>query len=81
MSHLQPLWVIDFPMFEYDDKEKRWTAVHHPLPPKGDSETNLFDDPSKCKANAYDMVINGWEVGGGFLEFIKLKFKKKFSKF
>ena len=65
-------------MFEYDDKEKRWTAVHHPFTsPKGDSETNLFDDPSKCKANAYDMVINGWEVGGGSLRIHKVEIQEK----
>ena len=77
-SSWQPLWVVDFPMFEYDDKEKRWTAVHHPFTaPKRDSETHLFDNPSKCIANAYDMVINGWEVGGGSLRIHKVEIQEK----
>ncbi len=62
----KPLWVIDFPMFEYDQEHKSWQAVHHPFTsPKKEDEKYLRNDPSKCLANAYDMVINGWEVGGG----------------
>ncbi len=62
----RPAWVIDFPMFEYDDEEKRWTAMHHPFTaPKDGHEDYLATDPSKAIAKAYDMVLNGWEIGGG----------------
>ncbi|MFM2343666.1 MAG: aspartate--tRNA ligase [Pseudomonadota bacterium] len=62
----QPLWVIDFPMFEYDDEDKRWNAMHHPFTsPKDEHVEFLATDPSKCIAKAYDMVLNGWEMGGG----------------
>ena len=62
----QPLWVIDFPMFEWDEEEKRWVALHHPFTsPKDGDEVFLESDPSKALAKAYDMVLNGWEIGGG----------------
>ncbi|WP_035053965.1 aspartate--tRNA ligase [Andreprevotia chitinilytica] len=62
----KPLWVIDFPMFEYDEEDKRWNACHHPFTsPKVEHVELLKTDPGKCKARAYDMVLNGWEVGGG----------------
>ena len=61
-----PVWVIDFPMFEYDDEGKRWNALHHPFTaPKDGHEVLLGKDPGNCLSKAYDMVINGWEVGGG----------------
>ena len=61
-----PLWVIDFPMFEYDDDNNRWNALHHPFTaPKDGHEVFLDSDPGSCLSKAYDMVINGWEVGGG----------------
>jgi len=61
-----PLWVIDFPMFEYDDEGQRWNAVHHPFTaPKDGHEDYMDTDPGKCVAKAYDMVLNGWELGGG----------------
>ena len=61
-----PLWVVDFPMFEYDDEGKRWNAVHHPFTaPKDGHEDYMDTDPGKCIAKAYDMVLNGWELGGG----------------
>ena len=61
-----PLWVVDFPMFEYDDEGKRWNALHHPFTaPKDGHEVLLEKDPGNCLSKAYDMVINGWEVGGG----------------
>ena len=61
-----PLWVIDFPMFEYDEEADRWTATHHPFTaPKDGHEDFLETDPSKAFAKAYDMVLNGWEIGGG----------------
>ena len=61
-----PLWVVDFPMFEHDEEEDRWTAVHHPFTSPKDGHEDLMDtDPGKCLAKAYDMVLNGWELGGG----------------
>jgi aspartyl-tRNA synthetase len=61
-----PLWVVDFPMFEYDEEGQRWVAVHHPFTAPKDGHENLMDtDPSQCIAKAYDMVLNGWEIGGG----------------
>lgn len=62
----QFLWVIDFPMFEYDDEEKRWVALHHPFTsPRVDSAEILEKDPGKCLSRAYDIVLNGTELGGG----------------
>jgi len=61
-----PLWMVDFPMFEYDDENKRWSAVHHPFTaPKDGHEELMKTDPGACIAKAYDMVLNGWEIGGG----------------
>ena len=62
----EPLWVIDFPMFEYDEEDKRWTACHHPFTsPKDEHVALLKSDPGKCLAKAYDLALNGWEIGGG----------------
>ena len=62
----RPLWVVDFPMFEYDAQEKRWVALHHPFTsPKDGHEVFIDTDPGKAVAKAYDMVLNGWEIGGG----------------
>jgi aspartyl-tRNA synthetase len=62
----EPLWVIDFPMFEYDEGEQRWSAVHHPFTsPKDGHEDWLETDPGRCIAKAYDVVLNGLELGGG----------------
>ena len=61
-----PLWVVDFPMFEYDEAEGRFTAAHHPFTaPKDGDENFLATDPARCTAKAYDLVLNGWEIGGG----------------
>lgn len=62
----QPLWVVDFPMFEYDEEENRHVAAHHPFTsPKDEHLEYLETDPGRCLAKAYDMVLNGWEIGGG----------------
>ncbi|MFM7342276.1 MAG: amino acid--tRNA ligase-related protein, partial [Betaproteobacteria bacterium] len=62
----RPLWVVDFPMFEFDEEAQRWTAVHHPFTaPKDGHEDWMDSDPGRCVAKAYDMVLNGWELGGG----------------
>jgi aspartyl-tRNA synthetase len=61
-----PLWVVDFPMFEFNEDENRWDALHHPFTaPKDGHEEWLATDPGRCLSKAYDMVLNGWEVGGG----------------
>ena len=62
----KPLWVVDFPMFEHDEEADRWTATHHPFTaPKDGHEDMLESNPGACIAKAYDMVLNGWELGGG----------------
>ena len=61
-----PVWVVDFPMFEHDPDADRWVAVHHPFTaPKDGHEGLMTSDPGACVAKAYDMVLNGWEIGGG----------------
>ncbi|MGQ0579091.1 MAG: aspartate--tRNA ligase [Betaproteobacteria bacterium] len=62
----RPLWVLDFPLFEWNEEEKRWDALHHPFTsPMDGHEQYLDSDPGKAHAKAYDMVLNGWEIGGG----------------
>ncbi len=62
----EPLWIVDFPMFEYDDEDKRWTACHHPFTSPKDEHLELLSTaPGKCLAKAYDLALNGWELGGG----------------
>ncbi|MFZ2628105.1 MAG: aspartate--tRNA ligase [Rugosibacter sp.] len=62
----RPLWVVDFPMFEYDEENKRWNACHHPFTsPKDGHEQLMATDPGACMAKAYDLALNGWEMGGG----------------
>ncbi|ADU91613.1 aspartate--tRNA ligase [Taylorella equigenitalis] len=74
----KPLWVVDFPMFEYDEEEGRYTAAHHPFTsPKDGHEDLLESDPSKAYAKAYDMVLNGWEVGGGSVRIHKEEVQSK----
>ncbi|GKS74585.1 aspartate--tRNA ligase [Acidovorax sp. SUPP950] len=61
-----PLWVVDFPMFEFDEDSQRYTAVHHPFTaPKDGHEDWMVTAPEKCISKGYDMVLNGWEMGGG----------------
>jgi aspartyl-tRNA synthetase len=62
----RPLWVVDFPMFEWDEDGKRWAALHHPFTaPKNDDPEVLKADPESALSKGYDMVLNGSEVGGG----------------
>ena len=62
----RPLWVVDFPMFEHDEDENRWNALHHPFTaPKAGHEDFIDSAPGRAIAQAYDMVLNGWELGGG----------------
>ncbi|WP_457333067.1 aspartate--tRNA ligase [Rhizobacter sp. P5_C2] len=73
-----PLWVVDFPMFEYDDDGERWNAVHHPFTAPKDGHENYMDtDPGKCIAKAYDMVLNGWELGGGSIRIHRAEVQSK----
>ena len=77
----RPLWVVDFPMFEYDEAEKRWSAMHHPFTsPKDGHEDLLFTDPGKALAKGYDMVLNGSEIGGGSVRIHKAEVQTKVFK-
>ena len=74
----KPLWVVDFPMFEYDEGENRYFAAHHPFTsPKDGHEDLLETDPGKAFAKAYDMVLNGWEVGGGSVRIHRAEIQSK----
>ncbi|MES2281257.1 MAG: aspartate--tRNA ligase [Pseudomonadota bacterium] len=74
----KPLWVVDFPMFEHDEENQRWSAVHHPFTaPKDGHEDWMDTDPGKCIAKAYDMVLNGWELGGGSVRIHRAEVQSK----
>ncbi|MGC4077112.1 MAG: aspartate--tRNA ligase [Rubrivivax sp.] len=76
-----PLWVVDFPMFEHDDEAGRWNAVHHPFTAPKDGHEDLMDtDPGACIAKAYDMVLNGWELGGGSVRIHRAEVQSKVFK-
>jgi aspartyl-tRNA synthetase len=76
-----PLWVVDFPMFEYDEENGRWSAVHHPFTAPKDGHEDLMDtDPGACLAKAYDMVLNGWELGGGSVRIHRAEVQSKVFK-
>jgi aspartyl-tRNA synthetase len=65
-QHFKFLWVIDFPMFEWDEEEKRWNAAHHPFTSVHDEDLDkLTSDPARCRAKSYDIVLNGTELGSG----------------
>jgi aspartyl-tRNA synthetase len=73
-----PLWVVDFPMFEHDEENGRWAALHHPFTaPKDGHEEMLVSNPGACLSKAYDMVLNGWEVGGGSVRIHKQDVQSK----
>ena len=73
-----PLWIVDFPMFEYDDEAKRWVACHHPFTsPKDEHVPLLLGDPGKCLAKAYDLAMNGWELGGGSIRIHRADVQKQ----
>lgn len=74
----RPLWVVDFPMFEFDEDENRYTAMHHPFTsPKPGHEDLMESDPEHCLARAYDMVLNGWEIGGGSIRIHRADIQEK----
>jgi aspartyl-tRNA synthetase len=73
-----PLWVVDFPMFEYDEEADRWVALHHPFTsPKDGHEDLLASNPGAALSKAYDMVLNGWEIGGGSVRIHKQEVQSK----
>ena len=73
-----PLWVINFPMFEYSEEEGRWMACHHPFTsPLDGHEDRLISDPEHAYAKAYDMVLNGWEIGGGSIRIHREEVQEK----
>jgi len=75
---LRFLWVVDFPMYEWSDEEKRWKAMHHPFTAPRDEDIEfLATDPGRVKANAYDMVLNGVEIGGGSLRIYNADLQEK----
>lgn len=74
----QPLWVVEFPMFEWDDKTQRWYALHHPFTAPREADLDLLKtDPGKCLSRAYDMVLNGTELGGGSMRIFKNDVQKQ----
>ncbi len=78
VNEWRPLWVVDFPMFEYDEEADRWVALHHPFTaPKEGHEDLLESNPGAAISRAYDMVLNGWEVGGGSIRIHKQDVQSK----
>ena len=74
----KPLWVVDFPMFEWDEDDERWLSLHHPFTsPKEDHLALLESDPGVCHSRAYDMVLNGTEVGGGSMRIFRTEVQKR----
>ncbi|OGB27785.1 MAG: aspartate--tRNA ligase [Burkholderiales bacterium RIFCSPLOWO2_02_FULL_57_36] len=74
----RPLWVVDFPMFEHDEEGDRWVALHHPFTaPKEGHEDFIGTDPGRAIAQAYDMVLNGWELGGGSVRIHRAEVQSK----
>jgi len=74
----RPLWVVDFPMFEYDETSKRWTSLHHPFTSPKEEHLDLLDsDPEACYSRAYDMILNGTEVGGGSMRIYRSEVQEK----
>ena len=74
----RPLWVVDFPMFEYDEENKRWNSCHHPFTsPKDGHEELMASNPGACLAKAYDLALNGWEMGGGSVRIHRAEMQEK----
>nr|AKQ70971.1 aspartyl-tRNA synthetase [bacterium enrichment culture] len=74
----KPLWVVDFPMFEYDEEKRTWAARHHPFTAPKDGHEDLFEtDPGHALAKAYDVVLNGWELGGGSVRIHRQEVQQK----
>jgi len=74
----EPVWIVDFPMFEYDEDGKRWNALHHPFTAPKDEHVSLLEsDPGKCLSKAYDLALNGSELGGGSVRIHKEEIQSK----
>ncbi|MGQ0750405.1 MAG: aspartate--tRNA ligase [Betaproteobacteria bacterium] len=74
----RPLWVLDFPMFEWDEEERRWMAMHHPFTSPADGHEDLLEsNPAAARAKAHDMVLNGWEIGGGSVRIHRQEMQSK----
>jgi len=74
----RPLWVVDFPMFEFDEEAKEWKARHHPFTsPKDGHEAHIGTAPEKAYAKAYDLVLNGWEIAGGSVRIHRQEVQQK----
>ena len=74
----KPLWIVDFPMFEYDEEENRWQALHHPFTSPADGHEDMLEtDPGKVLSKAYDMVLNGSEIGGGSVRIHRQEIQSK----
>jgi len=77
-SQFKFVWVVDFPLLEWDEEEKRWVALHHPFTRPKDEDLPLFDtDPGAIRAQAYDLVLNGYEVGGGSMRIFRREVQEK----
>ena len=80
-DELKFAWVIDFPLLEYDEEEKRWVAMHHMFTSPKDEDLELLDtNPGKVRAKAYDMVLNGVEIGGGSIRIHRREIQEKLFK-
>jgi aspartyl-tRNA synthetase len=74
----RPLWIVDFPAYEYDEEGRRWLAAHHPFTSPKDEHVALMDaDPGKVLAKAYDIALNGWEIGGGSVRIHRAEIQAK----
>ncbi|WP_303901468.1 aspartate--tRNA ligase [Thiohalomonas denitrificans] len=77
----RPCWVVDFPMFEWDEKDNRWYSMHHPFTSPKEEHIDLLDsEPEKCYSRAYDMVLNGTEIGGGSMRIYRSEVQKRVLK-
>ncbi len=77
----KPVWVVDFPMFEWDEQNKRWSSLHHPFTAAKEDHLGLLDsDPAACDSRAYDMVLNGTEIGGGSIRIHRSEVQQKVLK-
>ena len=76
----QPLWVVDFPMFEFDDGEQRWTPLHHPFTAPVDDVAAVAGNPGAALSRAYDMVLNGSEIGGGSIRIHRPEMQREIFK-